>query len=124
MPRGDNPNSKKALEKIREKNKFKKGHKRTEESIKKQKKTVAEKRSFKELMQVALSQEITDKKGDKMSAKEAMIIKAVVDAVKGDRFAREFCRDTVGEKPVERVMVAEVSQETINEVEKMISDDS
>lgn len=122
MPRGENPNSKKALK--QKEYEFKKGYKRTKESIEKQKKTVAEKRSFKELMQLALSQEVTDKKGDKMSAKEAMIIKAVVDAVKGDRFAREFCRDTVGEKPIERVMVAEVSQETINEVEKMISDES
>lgn len=124
MPRGEHPNSKESIKKIGKAHEFKKGYKRTKASIEKQKKTVAEKRSFKELMQLALSQEITDKKGDKMSAKEAMIIKAVVDAVKGDRFAREFCRDTVGEKPIERVMVAEVSQETINEVEKMISDDS
>lgn len=122
MPKGDNPNSKKALIESTKATKFKKGYKRTKESIEKQKKTMAEKRSFKELMQLALSQEVTDKKGDKMSAKEAMIIKAVVDAVKGDRFAREFCRDTVGEKPVERVMVAEVSQDIIDEVEKMVKE--
>lgn len=121
MPKGDNPNSKKAL-KAGEKTKFKKGYKRSKENVEKQKKTCAEKRTFKTLMNIALSQQITNKSGETMSAKEAMIAKAVIDAVKGDRFAREFCRDTVGEKPVERVMVSEVSQDVIDEVEAMMND--
>lgn len=124
MPKGDNPNSKKALLKVGEVNKFKKGYKRTKKSIEKQKKTCAEKRTFKELMALALSQQITNKNGDTMSAKEAIVAKSVIDAVKGDRCAREFCRDTVGEKPIERVMVAEVSQEVIDEVEAIMNDNS
>ena len=102
---------------------FKKGCKRSPESIARQKKTNAEKRTFRELVSIALSQVMTDKNGERISAKEAISIKAVVDAVKGDRFAREFCRDTVGEKPVEKVMMAEVSQDVIDEVEKMMEDD-
>lgn len=122
MPRGENPNSKESIKKIGKAHEFKKGYKRSKKSIAKQKKTCAEKRTFKELMALALSQQITDKNGDKMSAKEAMVIKAVVDAVKGDRFAREFCRDTAGEKPIERVMISEVSQEVIDEVEAIMND--
>lgn len=123
MPRGDNPNSKKTLIEITKEHRFKKGQKRTPESIAKQKATRAEKRTFRELVSIALSQVMTDKTGNKITAKEAISMKAVVDAVKGDRFAREFCRDTIGEKPVERVMVAEVSQDVIDEVEKMMEDD-
>lgn len=121
MPRGEHPNSKKSIQKIGKEHEFKKGYKRSKENIEKQKKTCAEKRTFKTLMNIALSQQITNKSGETMSAKEAMIAKAVIDAVKGDRFAREFCRDTAGEKPVERVMVSEVSQDVIDEVEAMMN---
>lgn len=121
MPRGDNPNSKKSIKKIGEECGFKKGYKRSKENIEKQKKTCAEKRTFKALMNIALSQQITNKNGEKMSAKEAIIAKAVIDAVRGDKCAREFCRDTAGEKPVERIMVAEVSQDVIDEVEAMMN---
>lgn len=37
--------------------------------------------------------------------------------------AFEVIRDTIGEKPVDKVMVAEVDQKVINEVEAMINDD-
>ena len=37
--------------------------------------------------------------------------------------AFEVVRDTIGEKPVEKVVVAEVDQSIIDEVEKMMQDD-
>ena len=37
--------------------------------------------------------------------------------------AFEVVRDTVGEKPVEKVMVSEVEQSVIEEVERMVIDD-
>lgn len=37
--------------------------------------------------------------------------------------AMEFARDTIGEKPIDRVQVAEVDQETIDEVERMVLND-
>lgn len=37
--------------------------------------------------------------------------------------AYEVIRDTVGEKPVDKVMIAEVDQNVIDEVEKMMEDD-
>jgi len=43
-------------------------------------------------------------------------------ALTGDTKAYEVVRDTIGEKPVEKVMVAEVDQSVIDEVEKMMND--
>lgn len=43
-------------------------------------------------------------------------------ALSGDTKAYEVVRDTIGEKPVEKVMVAEVDQSVIDEVEKMMND--
>ena len=36
--------------------------------------------------------------------------------------ALEFARDTIGEKPIEKVMIAEVDPETVDMVEKMVLD--
>jgi hypothetical protein len=48
---------------------------------------------------------------------------ALIDeALNGNVKAFETIRDTIGEKPVDKVMVAEVDQNIINEVEAMISD--
>ena len=59
-----------------------------------------------------------------MDVNTAICIKQALKAVKdGDTRAAEFCRDTSGNKPVERVQVAEVSQEVIDEVEKAVLDD-
>lgn len=48
---------------------------------------------------------------------------ALIDeALNGNVKAFETIRDTIGEKPVDKVMVAEVDQNIINEVEAMIKD--
>lgn len=44
-------------------------------------------------------------------------------ALNGDTKAFEVIRDTIGEKPVEKIVVAEVDQTIINEVEAMVNDD-
>ena len=43
-------------------------------------------------------------------------------ALKGDIKAFEVVRDTVGQKPIEKVQVAEVDQATIDEVERAVLD--
>ena len=43
--------------------------------------------------------------------------------MKGDVKAFEVLRDTAGEKPVEKVMVAEVEQSVIDDVERMVNDE-
>lgn len=43
-------------------------------------------------------------------------------AMSGDTKAFEVVRDSIGEKPVDKVMVAEVEQSVIDEVEQMVND--
>lgn len=59
-----------------------------------------------------------------MDVNTAICIKQALKAVKdGDTRAAEFCRDTSGNKPVERVQVAEVDPAVIAEVERAVLDD-
>lgn len=51
---------------------------------------------------------------------EAITVKLFEQAMKGNIKAFETVRDTVGQKPVEKVMIAEVDQDVINEVENMV----
>lgn len=52
-----------------------------------------------------------------------MNLALVQRALDGDIKAYEVVRDTIGEKPVDKVIVAEVDQSIIEEVEKMMQDD-
>lgn len=45
-------------------------------------------------------------------------------AMSGDTKAFEIIRDTIGEKPIDKVMVSDVDAEVINEVERMVNDDT
>lgn len=53
-----------------------------------------------------------------------MNLAIIQKALNGDTKAYEVVRDTIGEKPVDKVMVAEVDQNIINEVEAMINDET
>lgn len=52
-----------------------------------------------------------------------MTLALLAKAKDGDTKAFEVVRDTIGEKPVDKLMVAEVDQNVINEVEAMLNDD-
>lgn len=54
---------------------------------------------------------------------EDMNLALIARALTGDVKAYEVIRDTIGEKPIDKVMVAEVDQNVINEVEAMINND-
>ena len=69
-----------------------------------------------------MEQEITDKKGNVKTGTEAMALAVFQKALKGDIKAFEVVRDTVGQKPIEKVQVAEVDQATIDEVERAVLD--
>ena len=53
-----------------------------------------------------------------------MNLAIIQKALNGDTKAYEVVRDTIGEKPIDKVMVAEVDQNIINEVEAMINDET
>lgn len=82
------------------------------------------KKSLREAMQVLMDADLTGKDGKTMTGTEAMAAKAFQTALKGDWKAWELVRDTAGQKPVERVMVADVDESVINEVERMVKNDT
>ena len=78
------------------------------------------KKSLREAMQILMDADLTGKDGKTMTGTEAMAAKAFQAALKGDWKAWELVRDTAGQKPVERVMVADVEPSVIAEVEAMV----
>ncbi len=64
-----------------------------------------------------------DKNGEEVSGAEALALKQFEKALKGDTRAFEVIRDTAGQKPVEKVMIAEVDQDIIDEVERAVLDE-
>lgn len=78
------------------------------------------KKLLKECLDELLEKDWENRKGEKHSGAEAISIALFKKALAGDIKAYETVRDTAGQKPVDKVMLAEVDQETINEVEKMV----
>lgn len=88
-------------------------------------KTRREKAEFKRLIERLLDEEVEkkDKNGnviETITTAEALVLAQIQKALKGDTRAFETVRDTVGQKPVEKVMITEVSQDVINEVEQAV----
>lgn len=52
---------------------------------------------------------------------EAITVALVKQALKGDTKAYAIIRDTIGEKPAEHITLAEIDQNTIDAVEKMVT---
>lgn len=80
----------------------------------------AARKTLREELLALLTQDITDKNGRQMKTQTAISASMIKQALSGSTKAYEIIRDTIGEKPVDKVMVAEVDPETISEVEKMI----
>ena len=55
---------------------------------------------------------------------ELLSVTLMKKALKGDVKAFEVLRDTAGEKPIDKVMVADVDQSVIDEVEEMVKSES
>ena len=81
------------------------------------------KKSLREAMQILMDADLTGKDGKTMTGTEAMAARAFQAALKGDWKAWELARDTAGQKPVDKVMVAEVEQSVIDDVERMVNDE-
>ena len=74
-------------------------------------------------LDMLLAKEYSDGKGGTKSGAELIAYKQYEKALKGDSRAFEVVRDTAGQKPVERVEVAQTDPEIVAEVEKMIYGD-
>ena len=78
------------------------------------------KKSLREAMQILMDADLTGKDGKTMTGTEAMAAKAFQAALKGDWKAWELVRDTSGQRPVDKVMIADVEPSVIAEVEAMV----
>lgn len=58
-----------------------------------------------------------------ISVSDAILLKQIAKALKGDTTAAAFLRDTAGQKPVEKVVIADVEPSVIDEVESMVLGD-
>lgn len=99
------------------------GDSRAREMQKKSAKARSENTNFARLMVKALEREVKAKDGTTMSVAEAMVLKQIELGLKGNQKSFEIVRDTAGQKPVERIMVAEVDQAVIDEVEAAVLDE-
>lgn len=79
------------------------------------------KRDIRLALEALLEKEYKGKDGKFVSGAEAIAIKQMEKALKGDTKAFEVVRDTVGQKPTEKIVVSEVDQNVIDEVERMVN---
>lgn len=82
-----------------------------------------EKRNLRMQLEMLLDKEYKVKVGDGeklISGGEAVSTKLLEKALKGDVRAFEVLRDTIGQRPVEKIMVAEVDTDIIDEVENAV----
>lgn len=78
------------------------------------------KKLLKECLEELLDKDWENRQGEKHSGSEAISIALFKKALAGDIKAYEVVRDTAGQKPVDKIMMAEVDQKTIDEVEAMV----
>ncbi len=82
------------------------------------------KKELRECLEMLLEKEFSDKKGRTQTGAELIAFKQFQKAMDGDTRAFEVVRDTAGQKPIEKVMVAEVDNDVINEIEDMVLNDN
>ena len=80
----------------------------------------AERRDLRKALEMLLEREYKDKSGNTLTGTEAITAKLFEQAMKGNIKAFETIRSTVGQDPVQKVMLAEVDQNVIDEVEKAV----
>lgn len=84
----------------------------------------AEKKNLRMALEMLLEKDFTDKNGNMISGTEAITAKLFEQAMKGNVKAFETIRATVGQDPVQKIMVSEVEQDVIDEVEKAVLNDT
>ena len=76
-----------------------------------------EKRDLRKALEILLEREYKDNKGNTISGTEAITAKLFEQAMKGNIKAFETLRDTVGQKPIERVEQVNIDMEYEQSVE-------
>lgn len=82
------------------------------------------KRDLRQALEMLLEKEYQDKSGKTITGTEAVTAKLFEQAMKGNIKAFETIRDTVGQKPVEKVEVATIDREqSMRELQDAFADD-
>lgn len=79
-----------------------------------------QKKDLAQALQLLLDKKYTDKNGKKITGTEAIATKLFEQAMKGNIKAFETIRSTTGQDPVQKVMIAEVDQNIVDEVERAV----
>lgn len=79
------------------------------------------KKLLRECLEELLEREMIDKNGVSMTGAEALSAKLFAEALKGNVKAFVALRDTAGEKPIEKVVTAEVDSSVIAEIEGIVN---
>ena len=129
MPKGDNPNSRKGIKNLIPLNKR---SKETQREIQRMGAAAsnakqARAKTFAEELRLLLEVEIANNKGQMVSTRKAISTALIKKALQGDKGAYEQIRDTVGEKPTEKVeqmvITPEVDFEKLAQLRKALRDD-
>lgn len=75
-----------------------------------------EKKLLKDCLTELLERTYTNDKGEQMDGAERISARLFLNACEGDNKAYELIRDTIGQKPVDKIEVAEISQEAYERV--------
>lgn len=78
------------------------------------------KRDLRLALEMLLEKDYKDKNGNTISGTEAVTAKLFEQAMKGNVKAFETLRSTVGQDPVQKIAIAEVTQDVIDEVEAAV----
>lgn len=83
------------------------------------------KKDLREALEILLDKEYTDKKtGETMQGIEVVTAALFKEAAKGNVKAFNTLRDTIGQMPVQKVVMSEVDPNVISEVEEMVKHDT
>lgn len=80
------------------------------------------KKIIRDCLEILLEKRMKDQDGITMTGAEAIALTAFQRALNGDMKAMEFVRDTAGQKPADKVLVADVDPSVIAEVEAMVNE--
>lgn len=113
--------------------KFKKGDVSHDEAVrlgslggKARAKKIKERKTMREMLEILLEKQIEnpDEKGKKQTTLEAISVSLIQKALQGNVKAFEVLRDTIGQKPVEKVEVnnSELVKQGLNKINEYFTD--
>ena len=81
-------------------------------------------RTLREELETLLAEKQKQPSGKMMTIQEGITAALIKQALNGDVRAYEMIRDTIGQKPIDRIMVADVSEDVVDEIEKAVNERS